>query len=171
MDNSQPPEGDKQIKVWPFNGYAPGNYENTCRLCNKDMMGVDKLCFVCLECAVLMAQEYFSEIRQSVSKAEGDKEEGKQERTQEALLDCANWLSQCLGFGWRKDQLDDLEKIWWMFHDNRGKLTTGPAASSGEEKSQDELWVEFGLNFGNPYDWQPSIIKELKSKYIIKRKP
>jgi hypothetical protein len=42
---------------WPFNGYAPGNYMNTCTFCKKDMQRVDKLCFVCLECAVIKAKE------------------------------------------------------------------------------------------------------------------
>jgi hypothetical protein len=42
---------------WPFNGYAPGNYMNKCSVCEKVVHNVDKLCFVCLECAVLMVKE------------------------------------------------------------------------------------------------------------------
>ena len=45
-----------EVKPWPFNGYAPGNYMNTCSICKKDVYNVDKLCFVCLECAVKLAK-------------------------------------------------------------------------------------------------------------------
>jgi len=48
--------GVEKPRPWPFNGYAPGNYQNTCRICSKDMIA-DKLCFVCLECAVIGAKE------------------------------------------------------------------------------------------------------------------
>jgi hypothetical protein len=47
----------QEIKPWPFNGYAPGNYMNTCSICKTEMQGVDKLCFVCLECAVRISHK------------------------------------------------------------------------------------------------------------------
>lgn len=39
-------------KPFPFYGYTPGHYMNNCALCSKQMSNVDKLCFVCLECAI-----------------------------------------------------------------------------------------------------------------------
>lgn len=45
---NQPPED----RAFPFYGYAPGNYMNDCVICKKEMNRVDKLCFVCLECAI-----------------------------------------------------------------------------------------------------------------------
>lgn len=53
----QPPKEEKEERTWPFNGYAPGNYQNTCTFCKKGMIA-DKLCFVCLECAVKKARNY-----------------------------------------------------------------------------------------------------------------
>jgi hypothetical protein len=29
---------------------------------------------------------------------------------------CAEWLRYCLEIGWKKSQLDALEKLWWKFH-------------------------------------------------------
>lgn len=55
------PAKTKEGKPWPFNGYAPGNYMNKCSVCEKQMQGVDKLCFVCLECAVTGAQQILEE--------------------------------------------------------------------------------------------------------------
>lgn len=37
---------------------------------------------------------------------------------------CAEWLKACLGFGWRKSDLDFLETLWWKHHDHVGKLLT-----------------------------------------------
>jgi len=50
-------KGQEKRKPWPFNGYAPGNYMNDCSICKKEMYNVDKLCFVCLECAIIGAQQ------------------------------------------------------------------------------------------------------------------
>jgi hypothetical protein len=41
--------------------------------------------------------------------------EGKMNR--KAIRECAEWLSYCLKIGWTKGQLDELEKIWWKYHD------------------------------------------------------
>jgi hypothetical protein len=43
-------------------------------------------------------------------------------RTVSAIKKCAKWLSYCLEIGFRKDQLDDLEALWWKFHDDSGNL-------------------------------------------------
>ena len=42
--------------------------------------------------------------------------------TQRALRACAKWLALCLRIGWRKDQLDDLQRLWWLYHDEQGCL-------------------------------------------------
>lgn len=46
-----------------------------------------------------------------------------QERaTVAALRKCAEWLAYCLRIGWRREQLDSLEAIWWQHHDHTGRL-------------------------------------------------
>jgi hypothetical protein len=42
--------------------------------------------------------------------------------TQKAIKECAKWLSYCLKIGWSKGSLDQLERIWWEYHDEMGKL-------------------------------------------------
>ncbi len=39
-----------------------------------------------------------------------------------ALRKCAEWLSYCLSIGWRREQLDALEALWWQHHDRTGRL-------------------------------------------------
>lgn len=51
----------------------------------------------------------------------------KSERTEpshKAQAACAKWLTTCLKLGYQKEQLDALEKIWWIFHDFDGKIIT-----------------------------------------------
>lgn len=43
-------------------------------------------------------------------------------RTQLALEKCAEFLCHCLKIGWPKQSLDELEAIWWEFHDDFGNL-------------------------------------------------
>lgn len=52
----------------------------------------------------------------------------KGDRTVKAIKKCANFLSECLKIGWKKSQLDDLEKLWWKYHDNNGNLITKSVA-------------------------------------------
>lgn len=40
-----------------------------------------------------------------------------------ALKECAEWLTTCLRLGWAKSDLDDLERLWWEYHDDYGKET------------------------------------------------
>ena len=47
------------------------------------------------------------------------------DRTTKGIQKCADWLLLCLSHGWKKEQLDDLEKIWWEHHDGRGNLKGG----------------------------------------------
>lgn len=53
-----------EINPWPLVLYAPGNYKNTCASCEKQMKGVDKLCFMCLECAVIASHKYRDQLRE-----------------------------------------------------------------------------------------------------------
>jgi hypothetical protein len=46
----------------------------------------------------------------------------KSHKTQKALVKCAYWLLYCLSIGWAKEELDELEKIWWRYHDRFGNL-------------------------------------------------
>jgi hypothetical protein len=43
-------------------------------------------------------------------------------RQQRAVKKCAEWLVYCLSIGWRKEDLDALEKLWWKYHDLDGNL-------------------------------------------------
>lgn len=40
--------------------------------------------------------------------------------TSKARNDCASWLAMCVRLGWPKSALDDLESLWWRYHDNTG---------------------------------------------------
>lgn len=42
--------------------------------------------------------------------------------TTRALVECAQWLSYCIGIGWDKSSLDFLEQLWWDYHDRTGRL-------------------------------------------------
>ena len=46
---------------------------------------------------------------------------------------CAKWLVYCLSIGWRKDQLDELERTWWKYY-GKPKEDKG-----GEDDSEDGL--------------------------------
>ena len=43
-------------------------------------------------------------------------------RTIRAQRECTQWLGVCLKLGWRKSDLDELEKLWWKWHDDNGSL-------------------------------------------------
>ena len=43
------------------------------------------------------------------------------EPTLAARKTCAEWLAYCLSLGWHKAQLDELEALWWKYHDNNGR--------------------------------------------------
>jgi hypothetical protein len=46
----------------------------------------------------------------------------KMMKTGQALLHCARWLKYCLDIGWSKSDVDHLEKLWWKYHDDGGRL-------------------------------------------------
>lgn len=64
--SKEPQPLPEEIKPYPFNGYAPGNYMNKCRPCGKMMERVDKLCFVCLECAIKSSFIEISTLEQTI---------------------------------------------------------------------------------------------------------
>lgn len=41
-----------------------------------------------------------------------------------ASMACAEWLSFCLSIGWKREQLDALQELWWQYHDDDGKPRT-----------------------------------------------
>lgn len=43
-------------------------------------------------------------------------------KTKRALMACAEWLSYCLSIGFDKKDLNQLEDLWWKYHDERGNL-------------------------------------------------
>ena len=47
---------------------------------------------------------------------------GTPQRTLNALRGCAEWLATCIRLGWRHEDLDFLEALWWKYHDERGNL-------------------------------------------------
>ena len=51
------------------------------------------------------------------------------------LKACAEWLAYCLSIGWRRDQLDALEALWWQYHETdqaKAKTSGGNAAMEGK---------------------------------------
>jgi hypothetical protein len=48
--------------------------------------------------------------------------EGEGMKTYKAIKQCAEWLSFCFRIGWEKSQFDKLEKLWWKYHDCKGRL-------------------------------------------------
>lgn len=71
---------EERIKPWPLNGYAPGNYMNKCQVCGTTMSGVDKLCFVCLECAASSANEINQSLYLKIQALEAENKELKEIR-------------------------------------------------------------------------------------------
>ncbi len=60
-------------------------------------------------------------------------EGGCRKPTTKALGLCAKWLQWCLHNGWPKSTLDDLERLWWEYHDENGDLVDQGKESSGDE--------------------------------------
>lgn len=50
------------------------------------------------------------------------KETPKSERKSIGIRKCAEWLAYCLEIGFSKEQLDELESIWWKHKDGYGNL-------------------------------------------------
>ena len=42
--------------------------------------------------------------------------------TRHAVQKCAEWLAGCIRLGWRHEDLNWLEALWWKYHDNHGRL-------------------------------------------------
>lgn len=58
----------EDVKPWPLIGYAPGSYNNTCQCCKTQMTKVNKLCFMCLECAVKDTHKYIGILEGEITK-------------------------------------------------------------------------------------------------------
>lgn len=43
-------------------------------------------------------------------------------RTQMAIMKCHEWITYCLRIGWKKEQVDGLEVIFWQHRDENGNL-------------------------------------------------
>jgi hypothetical protein len=56
-------------------------------------------------------------------------------RTSRAIKQCAEWLSYCLKIGWPKSALDQLEDLWWQYHDDYGRLTSAKLKGETHEQS------------------------------------
>lgn len=52
---------DLTLFVWPFFGYAPGNYASICVHCHGHVINVDKRALSCLPCAMEAAQKAVKE--------------------------------------------------------------------------------------------------------------
>jgi hypothetical protein len=42
--------------------------------------------------------------------------------TVKGVKKCAEWLAFCLSIGYKKEELDALENVFWMFRDRNGNL-------------------------------------------------
>jgi len=43
-------------------------------------------------------------------------------KTLKAIKTCSYWLSYCIKIGWNKNDIDQLEELWWKFHDDNGNI-------------------------------------------------
>ena len=46
----------------------------------------------------------------------------RKDATKIGIKKCAIWLTYCLEVGWKKEHLDDLEKLYWRWKDKNGNL-------------------------------------------------
>lgn len=53
-----------------------------------------------------------------------------EQRTSQAIKQCFDWLTWCIEHGWHRSTLDDLEQLWWEYHDEDGNLTIGQQAKA-----------------------------------------
>jgi hypothetical protein len=49
-------------------------------------------------------------------------EQVEQKPTRDAIRGCAEWLAVCVRLGWRHEDLEFLEALWWKYHNHRGEL-------------------------------------------------
>jgi hypothetical protein len=55
--------------------------------------------------------------------SDSEREKGETRNpSSKAIVACGYWLAQCVDIGWPKSSLDELAKLWWKYHDDRGKL-------------------------------------------------
>lgn len=54
-----------------------------------------------------------------------------QQRSRTAMRACLEWLSSCRRIGFKKSELDELNHIWWRWHDEQGNLLSSPRRFRG----------------------------------------
>lgn len=48
--------------------------------------------------------------------------EGVMDKTIKGIKECAKWLEACLALGFSKSKLDELEELYWQYHDGNGDV-------------------------------------------------
>lgn len=43
-------------------------------------------------------------------------------KTAKAINECFKWLKYCIEIGFNKKNINELDKLWWKLHDNKGNL-------------------------------------------------
>lgn len=117
---------------------------------------------------VLVEESKFEKaIRETVEQESKPKETQRSEPSAKARNECAIWLTQCINeFGFKKENLDALEKIWWEYHDFNGKLVSFPVKSvSAKKESQTKLLSELIFTVDK------SGVEEAFKYFTITRKP
>lgn len=59
---------------------------------------------------------------------------GEQRPTARAVRECAEWSYYCLTIGWPKSSLDELEALWWKYHDEFGRIKQPNPETESEGK-------------------------------------
>lgn len=62
-----------------------------------------------------------TKITQEISKRPHD-------ATREALAKCLEWIEACRKLGWKEKDMDNLEGLFWRWHDKDGQKKLGRAA-------------------------------------------
>lgn len=73
----------------------------------------------------------------------------------QAIKAKANWLNQCLGFGWSKDDLDGLSEIWDRHKDEYGNIKLAAPlqpAKDVEEKNYRKITLCGSTKFKKEFD-------------------
>lgn len=58
--------------------------------------------------------------------------------THDAVRACAYWLAEARRIGWRQEDLDFLEYLWWQHHDERGRLKSDVARAVGAQEEPEK---------------------------------
>lgn len=50
------------------------------------------------------------------------------QRSPKALKECVRWLGFCRKIGFKTEEVDALDRLWWRYHDEDGNLLVPPRA-------------------------------------------